>query len=398
MAFRKLATVALTLLGAFLIACPSNEDQTADTYVPTDTTALDVPAVDLPSSDLPAADVPAVDAPAVDVPVVDTPAVDVPVIDTPAADVPATDAPAADVPATDVPAADTPAIDVPAVDTPAADVPAVDAPVADTAVVDIPEVTLVTFTGELVDFASKKARQGVDLVVLSNETGEPLDPVKYPPFKSGVNGRFTLELPAGIEIGFKATGKEDPAPPPPGKAMVFQTTYMFNIPSDAQNKRIYAVNTITYMTAPRTAGITVDKTKGILAGTVYYKVPGTNEEQFVGCATIEAVPADGSSTTPMGEVRYFDPRNDLPGSLEVAQFTTTGLEGTSRYIIANLPVGKYKLIVKVDGVQVNTGAAEVTVGSYVDSISVSNVYVTGAGGTNPTPSRPVCTVDEVDPS
>lgn len=254
------------------------------------------------------------------------------------------------------------------------------------------------FTGQLVDFASKTGRKGVDMRVLNNETGEDFDAVNFPPFKSGEDGRFELALPAGTQVGFEATGQEDVTPP--AKPMVFQKTYMFNIPSDAQAKRIYAVNTITYKTAPMTAGIVVDKTKGILAGTVYFKDPATGEEQFVGCATVEAIPADGTSTTPVGDVRYFDPRNDLPASLVNAQFTTTGLAGTSRYIIGNLPLGRYKIVVKIDGVQVNPGAAELTIQSFADSIAITNIYVTSPtdASKNPTPSRPECTVDEVDPS
>ncbi len=254
-----------------------------------------------------------------------------------------------------------------------------------------------TFTGKLVDFASKTGRKGVDLVVLDNDTGLPLDPATFPSFKSGDDGKIELDLPKGIMVAFQATGQEDVAAP--ATPMKFQKTYMFNIDSESQGKRIYAVNTITYTTAPMTAGILVDKTKGILAGTIYFKDPATEEEQFVGCATIEAIPADGSSTDPQGDVRYFDPRNDLPASLVNAQFTTTGLAGTSRYIIANLPEGQYKLVVKVDGVQVNPGANEVVLRSYPDSIAISNIYVTAPGDAtkNPTPARAECTVDEADP-
>ena len=257
-------------------------------------------------------------------------------------------------------------------------------------VVDTP-VTTSLFEGQLVDFASKTGRKGVDVMPLDNDTGLPLDAVKYPALKSGDDGLFEMQLPAGTMVGFQATGKEEVTT---GIAMKFQKTYMFNIPSDAQGKRVYAVNTITYATAPATAGIKVDKTKGILAGTIYWKNGVSGQEEFVGCASIEAIPVEG--TTALGDVRYFDPANDLPGPLSKAPFTTTGLAGTSRYIIANLPVGRYKLVVKINDVQVNTGAAEVSLFAYADSIAISNVYLEGAA--NPTPARAECVVDEANPT
>jgi hypothetical protein len=248
------------------------------------------------------------------------------------------------------------------------------------------------FMGQLMDFASKTGRKGVDLVVLNNDTGEPLDPATYPAFKSGDSGVFELPLPPGMMVGFKASGTEDTTA---GIPMKFQTTYMFNIPSDAQGKRIYAVNTLTYMTAPSTAGIVVDKTKGILAGTIYWNNPAGTED-FVGCALVKAIPVAGGDA--VGDVRYFDPANDLPGVASKAPFTTTGLKGTSRYIIGNLPVGRYKMVVTIDGVQVNTGAAEVQLYAYANSIAISNIYVTDPTDAtiNPTPDRAECVVDQVD--
>ena len=249
------------------------------------------------------------------------------------------------------------------------------------------------FIGQLVDFASKTGRKGVDIVVLNNDTGLELDIVKYPPLKSGDEGVFELALPPGMKVGFKTSGTEVVTT---GIAMQFQTSYMFNIPSDAQGKRIYAVNKVTYMTAPATAGLVVDKTKGILAGTVYWKNATAGTEDFVGCALVKAIPVDG--TEAVGDVRYFDPKYDLPGPLGKAPFTTNGKAGTSRYIIANLPVGKYKMVVTIDGVQVNPGDEEVELFAYADSIAISNIYVTDQTDAiiNPTPARTECTVDKVD--
>ncbi|HOI09069.1 MAG TPA: hypothetical protein PK313_01205 [Myxococcota bacterium] len=235
------------------------------------------------------------------------------------------------------------------------------------------------FTGQLVDFQSKVGMEGVDVTVLDNDTGEPLDPVRFPPFKSGVNGLIDLPLDPGMMVAFKANGKDKSG------VWTFKDSFQYNIPSDAQNKRLYAVNVITYSTAPKTAGIIVDKTKGILAGTVYWKNEAEGTEEFVGCVTIEALVADGSSTTPQGEVRYFSPDTDMPTPLTKATFTTTGEEGTSRYIIANLPVGQYRIVASIDGTVVSD---EIVLRAAADSIAISNIYL--EGDTNPTPDRTEC--------
>lgn len=267
-----------------------------------------------------------------------------------------------------------------------------------------PDATTVTFVGQLVDFKAKKGRKGVDITVLDNDTGEPMTGIS--PLKSGDDGVFQLTLPPGLLVGFKSTGQEEVTS---GIPMKFQTTYQFNIPSDAQGKRIYAVDTITYTTAPKTAGINVDRTKGILAGTIYWTNPANQEEEFVGCATIRAVPVEGGD--PVGEVRYFDPNNDLPGAPSKAPFTTTGKEGTSRYIVANLTPGKqYRLEVQVDGVSFKAhirpptaqdpDPPEVTLFAYQDSIAISNIYLSDPAhpDRNPTPAnKPECVVDEANP-
>jgi hypothetical protein len=239
-------------------------------------------------------------------------------------------------------------------------------------------VQTVQFTGQLVDFASKVGMPGVDMLVLDNDTGEPLP--GYPAFKSEDQGLISLDLPADVtRVAFKANGKSRDG------IWEFKNSYQFNIPSDAKNKRLYAVNKITYTTAPMTAGVVVDITKGIIAGTVYWVNKTSGEEEFVGCVTIEAIPEDDHAAGPQGEVRYFDPDKDLPTPLTKATHTWAGEEGTSRYIVANLPVGQYRIIAKIDGVVVHD---EVVLRSYADSICISNIYL--EGNANPTPAREEC--------
>jgi len=215
--------------------------------------------------------------------------------------------------------------------------------------------------------------------VLDNDTGEPLDLTRFPTFKSGVDGLIDLPLDPGMLVAFKATGTDKSG------IWKFKDSFQYNIPSDALNKRIYAVNQIAYTTAPATAGIVVDKTKGILAGTVYWKNDAEGTEEFVGCVTIKALLADGSSTDEQGEVRYFSPDTDLPTPLTKETHTTAGDEGTSRYIIANLPVGQYRIVASIDGEVVSD---EIVLRSAPDSIAISNIYL--EGDANPTPDREEC--------
>lgn len=235
-----------------------------------------------------------------------------------------------------------------------------------------------TFSGTLVDFASKIGKEGVDLQVLDNDTGEVM--AGQPQLKSGVGGAVSLTIAKDTKFAMKAWGKDST-----GK-FEFKDTYQFNVPWDAQNKRLYAVSKLTYMTAPPPAGITVDPTKGIIAGSVYWKDPATGEEHMVGCGTVTVKWAGDAASTPAtsGEVRYFNVDTDLPAPLTKATMTTVE---TSRYLVGNLPLGMREVSLKIDGKDVEL-EFPVKLRSYQDSICISNLYVKSA--TNPSPDRPEC--------
>ncbi len=247
----------------------------------------------------------------------------------------------------------------------------------------------VLFRGVLVEFQSKTPKEGVDLLVLNNDTGEPLDLVRYPQFKSGPNGKIELVFPKSIPlVAFKAWGAS-------GK-MDFVESYLFNVPSDAQDKRIYAVLQFTYEAALSTSYVEdVDpKTYGHLAGTVYWVNP-QGDEEFVGCLRIEVRDEQGQVLEEQkneegrgifAAVRYFDTHNDMPTSLEVSDMTHLL---NSRFLIANLPNGKYT----VSAVSVDTGETlgEVVVRAFPGGISIGNIYLTtDRFPTNPTPAREEC--------
>ena len=161
-------------------------------------------------------------------------------------------------------------------------------PVTDTPATDNP-VAMVTFKGELVDFQTKAPVEGADIAVLDNATGKPTGVTG----KSGAKGMVELQLPATpAKVGFKVSMADN------------KDTYQFNIDAGPkETERLWLVSVLTYTVVPKLAGITVDKTKGIVAGGLYF-VNDKGEEENVGCATIESAP--------VGDYRYFDPLTSLP--------------------------------------------------------------------------------------
>jgi hypothetical protein len=253
---------------------------------------------------------------------------------------------------------------------------------------DVPGETTgtVTFKGTLVDFASKAPKADVDMVVLNNETGEPLDLAKWPAFKSGSKGEVVVEgLTPGTQIGFKASGKSG--------AMEFKDSYQFNYGVEEEGRRIYACNTITYKAALSTAAIKeVDKTTlGHLAGTVYY-VDAAGIEDFIGCLTVEVQDENGKKLEEQVDdkgkaiyaaVRYFDTRNDLPTNIKTADMTHLL---NSRFMVGNLPSGRYTVVAKKkwDGSEIG----RVTLHAFPDSIAIGNIYF--KADKNPTPATEEC--------
>jgi hypothetical protein len=249
---------------------------------------------------------------------------------------------------------------------------------------------MVTFRGVFMDFQSKSPKEGVDLLVLNDDTGEPLDLEKYPPFKSGKNGKVELTLPAGILVAFKASGKDSTG------WFEFKTSYLFHVASNEQDRNIYGVNILTYNTALSTAFVKLvdPNSLGHLAGTVYY-VNEKGEEEFIGCLIIEVLDENGNVLQEQkgqdgkgifAAVRYFDTRNDMPTSLEVSSMTH---KYNSRYMVANLPKGRYTVRAKLkdDG----SVLSQVSLMAFPDSITIGNMYLRAPEfPSNPTPARDEC--------
>jgi hypothetical protein len=252
------------------------------------------------------------------------------------------------------------------------------------------------FCGTLVDFKSKSPKEGVDILVLNNETGEPLDLAKWPAFKSGAKGAVSLDFPPEItKVGFKMWGASG--------GMKFKDSYQFNVGSTEQGKRLYAVWEGTYMGAMSSGGISksVDKSFGHLAGTIYYKNP-SGEEEYVGCVVVEIQDENGKKLAEEKDadgfgakfaIRYFDTRTDMPTNTKTAdgyEWTMTHTNN-SRYMVGGVPAGQYKVVARLKDDPTKV-LGEVVLRPFAGALSIGNIYVAaGADGKNPSPPNAECT-------
>lgn len=214
---------------------------------------------------------------------------------------------------------------------------------------DLP-VENVTFKAKVLDFQTKQPVEGADVVVLENDSGKETNTN----VKSGQNGVVEIQLPKGKLVGFKVSKEKS------------RDTYQFGIASDAQDETLWLVSELTYKMAPAMAGLTVDETKGIVAGSIYFLNNG--QEEHVGCATVV--------TDPSGDIRYFNPKTGLPANKEDAPMTSKKI---AYFVAANIPAGKITMKAMVKDKEV--GVVETF--SYAKSISIQNIYVNT--DKNPTP-------------
>ncbi|MBW1807659.1 MAG: hypothetical protein JRJ87_05645 [Deltaproteobacteria bacterium] len=215
-----------------------------------------------------------------------------------------------------------------------------------------------TFKAYIQHFGGDDYVSGLEVEALSNETGDSLGITA----KSDGTGWVTFnwgEIQVADKVGFLS--KEEVGN--------WVNTYQFNIDSNAQAERLWAVDQTTYVGAPAYAGLTVEDGKAIMAGGLYF-VEADDTENHIGCADVKANPEDG-------EVRYFAD-NGNPTTLAVRD-TTNPL--VAYFIIANMEPGKQVVEAYIDTEKI--GQTDLFV--YADSISISNIYTDKA--TDPEPSN-----------
>jgi hypothetical protein len=215
-------------------------------------------------------------------------------------------------------------------------------------------VVMGTFKGTIIDFQTKAPVEGATITVMDNETGKETTTV----VTSKAGGAVEIQLPKGTLVGFK-NFKEGS-----------KNTYQFNMNSEGQTETLWLVSELTYTVAPQLAGLTVDTSKGIVAGGLYWINPTTSDEEPIGCAVIKS--------DPQGDIRYFAD-NGLPAPLTSAPSVN---KKNGYFLAANVPVGTTTITAyEKDGSTNVLGSVKIF--TFKDSICISNINIT-TGTKNPT--------------
>lgn len=191
---------------------------------------------------------------------------------------------------------------------------------------------------------------GAEVAILDNNTGQP----------TGLSGETdqdgTVEFHIKAGQVFAVSVKKDP----------YIHRYFFDVRGewgflDVGMLRVELIDMVANQ-----IGLSWDRTKGIVAGQVVF--PSEQGDESVGCAVVESDKG--------GPIRYWDPVEDMPTTLDKAPMTS---KKNSNFLVANVPPGPVNLTVKVAGQTVATRTAFSFEGAL---ISVDIAVVTA---TNPTP-------------
>jgi len=223
------------------------------------------------------------------------------------------------------------------------------------------------FSGILIDFQTRKGLAGAKLYVLDNatgkETGEVLTSSGADTPATDDDGIVTAEFDGALDkVGFVARleGQKD--------------TYQLHLPADGQNETLWSVSNGTYVAAPALAGISIDSTKGILAGGLYFR-DAAGEEEGVGCGKIRVLEGVGDPETfAEANVRYMNSAG-LPTTL--ANQDSINPE-VPFFIIGNIPESKdaqgNDLPVTVTAKMGETAIGDTYVFSKADAIFIGNIF------------------------
>ncbi len=249
------------------------------------------------------------------------------------------------------------------------------------------------FKATVKDRMSRNPMANVTVTAVSNTTGDPISGQEK---VSAADGTVLFEGLPGDKVGFLCHG------------IVGQhvDTYQFNISTTAQDEELWLVDLGTYQMAPALAGVKLDTTKGLVAGSIYW-VNASDEEEPIGCAKV--------TSTVGGIVRYFG-ANELPvkpasgdagcsdpnctedctdpANCDAVNCTKNcidagaGRDGThpnnGLFLIANMTPGPTTMKIMVDGVE--KGSVNVVTFGAENTVLISNIYADSALDANPTPA------------
>jgi len=221
-----------------------------------------------------------------------------------------------------------------------------------------------TFKATVKDRMSRTPLGGKTCRAVDNATGDPI--AGFVATSEG-NGSIAFKDLPGEKVGFKCDGVT-------GEHV---DTYQFNISTTALDEELWLVDLGTYQMAPALAGVTLDTTKGLVAGSVYW-VNANDEEEPVGCGVV--------TSSMGGEIRYFG-ENELPVKT-VAEDPENGRDYThpnnGLFLVANMTPGAATLGLEVEGA--SKGSVNVVTFGAENTVLISNIYADDTLTANPTPA------------
>lgn len=186
-----------------------------------------------------------------------------------------------------------------------------------------PCLEIASFLAVVIDFQTRAPLAGANVQQIDGASGQPVGN----PLTSDASGvvQTTVEACSGVgSFRVRLAGQRD--------------TYSLHVPVPAggQAATLWSVSNGTYVAAPALAGISMDESKGLLIGGLYF-VNAQAEYEGVGCATI-GVP--GGLPTPeafaTANIRYL---NDAGLPTTLAKQSSVNAQ-VPFFIVGNLPVQK----------------------------------------------------------
>ena len=213
-----------------------------------------------------------------------------------------------------------------------------------------------SFGGIVVDYLTSAPKVGATVELLNDTTGESFDPAISGTTDADGAISFT-DVPAGeTMVGVKVDTAN------------YMTTIQYDFAVGTTDANILAVSNTTVTLIAGSLGVTVDDTKGQVAGKVFW-VPTSGSPEDVGCATVTSDPVDA-------DIYYFG------ALLPDPTYTHTNPDNAA-FAVLNMTPGAVTLTSLVDGHEATNTLPKV----YANSISITNVsYLEADYATNPTPA------------
>lgn len=192
---------------------------------------------------------------------------------------------------------------------------------------------------------------GAEVAVLDNSTGQPAGPSGQTDDK----GEVAFDLEAGLVFGVGV--RKD----------TFVDRYVLDVRREWNSLDVGLLPIAVVDMVAKDIGAPWDHSTGVVVGHLVYRHGDSDEE--VGCAVVESDKG--------GEVRYWDPQEDMPASLDKAPMTS---KANSNFVVIGIPPGPVRLTAKIEGEVV---ATKDTI-SFAGGFTSTEVAV--SGDANPTPS------------